>query len=364
MKKTKLLPFVLALLMLVLTGCGVASTTVDPAPNTSEPSTSNADGPEEVHYIRLASAMNENDLTANPVGPATVYFMEQLKERTNGEYEVQIYLNNQLGSTADEIIGGCQTGAFEMVNYIVSNWSGYTTAFKALNIPYLFANADVVDAFIDSEMGEAIRQQCLEDTDIYILSFGDNGFRNVTNDKKEIHLPSDMKGMKIRTMSDPYQIATMEAFGAAVTVVPYSEMYSSLQQHLIDAQENPFTNIYSSRVYEVQKYVTATNHQYTFSGLFISYEYLKSLPEDIQEIIIQLGKEHEEMARQGSRELQGVARKNIEDYGCIVTDLTDEEFDAFRDTAKTIWEPIREELGTEYFDQLVSTVNEIEDSLK
>lgn len=359
MKKIRLLAFIMAVLM--LSGCGAASTT----PTTeSAPVKTTETSSDEVTYIRLASAMNENDLKVNPVGPATVYFMEQLKERTNGRYEVQIYLNNQLGSSADEIIGGCQTGAFEMVNYTQGNWSGYTDAFKALNIPYMFSSNDVVDAFVDSDMGEVIRQKCLKDTDIYILSFGENGFRNITNDAKEIHTPADLKGVKIRTMSDPYQIATMEAFGASATIVPYSEMYSSLQQHLIDAQENPFTNIYSSRVYEVQHYATATNHQFTFSGLFISKAFLDSLPEDVQEIIIQLGKEHEEMARQDSRKLQEEARTRLEDYGCVVTDLTDEEFDAFRKIAKTTWGTIKEELGEDYFDKIVSTVEEIEASLK
>ena len=121
------------------------------------------------------------------------------------------------------------------------------------------------------------------DTGLHVMYVKDQSFRQVTTSGKEVVAPADFKGLKIRTQSDPIQMAAFEALGCAVTSIPFSELYTALQQKVIDAEENPWATIYSKQFYEVQKYAVQTNHIFTCVIMLMSPDFWNSLtPEDQQ----------------------------------------------------------------------------------
>ena len=158
------------------------------------------------------------------------------------------------------------------------SWADYTPAYAGLNIPYLYMDYDDAYAVLDSGLRQEWDQRAQADTQCIPLAHLDIGFRQLTANK-EIHSPADLKGVKIRTMVDPIQMNCWEAFGASVTPVPYAELYTALQQKLVDAQENPPSNIVSSKIYEMQSYCMKTNHNFTATIMAASPVFWSTLSE-------------------------------------------------------------------------------------
>ena len=199
--------------------------------------------------LKLSTTIKELELTTVPNGMGVQAMADYLDEQDGGVY-LDMYLDGVLGSSTDELLGGAQTGAFDMVALSFGNWGDYTDGFAALSIPYLFTSSEQVYAYIDGPEGDAMKQQVEEDTGMVVLAFLDVGFRNITNSRGPIKTPDDVKGLKLRTQNDRYQIAALEALGATCSVISFSELYSSLQQGLVDAQENPIINTYTNKFYE------------------------------------------------------------------------------------------------------------------
>lgn len=215
-----------ALLVVSMAGCG--GTPSEP------PGEEGNDGGGETVVIRVNSAFNSATVDETANGIAALEFVDRVAERTNGAYEIKLFMDSQLGGSTDQIVGGLQTGAFEMCTKAVGDFGEFTDAFMPFNFPYLYSSPEVVHAIIDGPVGDRIRQDCIDDIGIRVLAFTELGYRHVTNSKHPIKTPDDMKGLKIRTMNDPYQIAAMEALGAAVTPMSYSEVFTSLQTKVID----------------------------------------------------------------------------------------------------------------------------------
>lgn len=344
--------FLAMLLMLSMVGCGGGST--------EDPGAGGEDG--EPIKIRVNSAFKSATLMETANGIAAAEFVDAVAERTNGEYEIQLFMDSQLGGSTDQVIGGMQTGAFEMCTKAVGDFGEFTDAFMPFNFPYLFSSAEVVQAVIDGPVGERIREECIEDTGIRILAFTELGFRHITNSKHPIKTPEDMQGLKIRTMNDPYQIAAMEALGASVTPMAYSELFTALQTKVIDAQENPCQNIWTEKFYEVQDYMTTTKHSYTIQMVGISEAYFQSLPEDVQQILLEEGRNMELRNRE---ELERIDNEQLEELKKVmeVYEPTDEELAQFREVASTSWGEAAEAMGEEYYNLLLSEVEKAEAAL-
>ena len=208
-----------------------------------------------------------------------------------------------------------------------------------------------------------MKQQVEEDTGMVVLAFLDVGFRNITNSRGPIKTPDDVKGLKLRTQNDRYQIAALEALGATCSVISFSELYSSLQQGLVDAQENPIINTYTNKFYEVQDYMTLTRHAYTCTILAISRESLDKLTPEQQQLVLDAGKVAQDTAREKLVEVEDdyleKLSKEMEIY-----DPTQEELEAFQKVAMTSWDIIEQDMGSEKFNEIVNAAQEIADSLK
>ena len=348
--------FLATLIVISMVGCGGT-----PSEASGDGGDGGADG--DTVVIRVNSAFNSATVDETANGIAALAFVDAVAERTDGTYEIKLFMDSQLGGSTDQVVGGLQTGAFEMCTKAVGDFGEFTDAFMPFNFPYLFSSPEVVHAVIDGPVGDRIRQDCIDDVGIRILAFTELGYRHVTNSKHPIKTPDDMKGLKIRTMNDPYQIAAMEALGASATPMSYSEVFTSLQTKVIDGQENPCQNIWTDKLYEVQDYMTLTKHSYTIQMIGISEAYFQTLPEDVQQILIEEGHNLELRNRE---ELEAIDSAQLEELKKVmdVYELSDEEYQAFRDIASTTWDAAKEEMGDEYFELLMSEVEKAEAALK
>ena len=351
--------FLMALLVISLIGCGG---TPSESSDEEEETTVETSGDEPI-VIRVNSAFNSATVDETANGIAALAFVDKVAERTDGKYEIKLFMDSQLGGSTDQVVGGLQTGAFEMCTKAVGDFGEFTDAFMPFNFPYLYSSPEVVHAIIDGPVGDRIRQDCIDDIGIRILAFTELGYRHVTNSKHPIKTPDDMKGLKIRTMNDPYQIAAMEALGAAVTPMSYSEVFTSLQTKVIDGQENPCQNIWTDKFYEVQDYMTLTKHSYTVQMIGISEAYFQTLPEDVQQILIEEGHNLELRNREKLEEIDNAQLEELKKV-MDVYELTDEEYEAFRTVASTSWDAAKEAMGDEYFELLMSEVEKAEAALK
>ncbi len=309
--------------------------------------------------IRFSSNATESAFKTQPMGLGIMKFIDEVQKRSNGRVEVKLYKGGQLAKSAEEVIGGMQNGVFEMANWATGNFGEYSKAYLPLDLPYLFTTDAGYYKFIDGPIGQKMDEQVLKDTGIRMLGYLDLGFRHITNSKRPITSPDDMVGLKIRTMTDPHQMAAMKALGAAPTPMAYAEIFTALQQKVIDAQENPIVNIYIARFYEVQKYMSLTSHGYGFTGIVISDKFFKSLPPDIQKII----SESAELAEKYSREVKDkVEAEQLQAMSkhMEITKLTPEQLKAFQAKAQVTWPDIKKDIGAEYYDQVMNEVAKIE----
>ncbi|MEA4954439.1 MAG: TRAP transporter substrate-binding protein [Pseudoflavonifractor sp.] len=347
---------------LSLTACGGGQDAPSPSAASSDTGASSAPSGESIN-IRIASSSPtvefEGDGTT-ALGISTNYFVNEISKRTNGRITAQVFPDGQIASSTQEYIGGLQNGAFDMGILNCGSWGDYTSAFAGLNMPYLYFDYDTVYAVLDSEIGESWKEKAEADTGCIPLGYFDIGFRELTCNN-EVHSPDDLKGVKIRTMPDPIQTATWEALGCAVTPVAYSELYTALQQKMVDAQENPPSNIVSSKVYELQKYMVITNHNFTATIPAASPLFWNKLSADDQQLIRDVMIEAQNKGREKTAELADGFIKTVENSGNTqVINLTNDELKMFQDKAKTVWPMVEKQMGTDAYNKLLDFVDKYE----
>lgn len=222
-------------------------------------------------------------LPDDPQNVAANYFKKILEERSDGYYKVEIYPAKQLGDTRTQI-EGVQMGTIEMGDLESGPTSSFVIEEMLWDLPYLFRDIDHAHAILQGKIGKAIKEKWLE-IGIRCLDYNDGGFRYFTNSERPIKTPEDMKGLKIRVMESPVMIVSINSFGAAAVPMAFSEVYSALQQQAIDGQENPLNVIYTQSYYEVQKYLSLSEHFYYLRHYFINEAFFQNQPKNMQILI-------------------------------------------------------------------------------
>ena len=200
-----------------------------------------------------------------------------------------------------------------------------------------------------------MNERALKDTGLRNLVLGAIGRRHMTNSKRPIDQVSDIKGLKIRTQNNPLHILAINKLGAAATPIAYAELFTSLQQKVIDGQENPIANIFAQNFAEVQKYLTFTNHLYTAGAFVVNDKGIKSLPADVQKAI----QESARIAQDYSGpELMKTEAKMIEKLKERMTmnELSPEEFAKFRKLSEETWNEAAKRIGADYFNSIKSSI--------
>jgi len=247
-----------------------------------------------------------------PKGKAADYFAKRLEALSKGRIEVDVYPSSQL-YTDKAVMKALILNSVQMAAPSFSKFTRIVPQLSLFQLPFLFKNADQLHRVQDGVVGKQLEQMVTKKGYV-ALSYWDNGFKQLSSSKKAILLPKDIKGQKVRIMSSKVLEKQFEAVGANPQVMPFSEVYSALQQGVVDAAENPISNLYTKKFYEVQKYLTMSNHGYLGYLVVVSKTFYNSLPKDLQADLKQALKEATAKERIWAKQLNDSNLKDIKAY--------------------------------------------------
>lgn len=300
MKKGFAIGLIAAFLVLGLSGCGGRNEAAE------------VDGDHIVLKIGVSTA--ETD----PRNIAAQQFADEISEKTNGEVTAVVYPAGELGGDAELIDAlAVNSGKVDIVITDASNFATYEPKMGISALPFLFEDFDTAWAFMDSDV-EAEAEELLLHDNMRVLAHYCNGFRCVTNSIKPIEEPADMKGLLIRTPENPVIMATMSALGANPQPLSFSELYDALKNGVYDAEENPIPVIYNNKLYEVQQYLSVTNHIYSGMCFTISESMWQRLSPEQQEIVRSAALSSAEADRKANREQTETLADQLEAEGMII----------------------------------------------
>lgn len=289
--------------------------------------------------------------TASPEDTVTQLFAEKFADEVNrlsdGRMQIQVYANSTLGGDRD-LLETCADGD---IPFVVQNTAPQVTFMPDLavfDLPCVFDSLDDCRDKLDDPEFYNLVSDVYTDGGYHLLAIADQGFRVMSTNKK-VSSFTDFKGQKIRTMENPYHLAFWKSIGASPTPMSFSEVYIGLQQHTIDAQENPYEVIVSNNLYEQQDYVIETNHLPHLITLIVNDEFFQDLSEEEQEIMTEAANTALAYAREQSDSRISDKIATIEASGTEIISLTDDERTEMREAAQGVYEQIQEVVSPELY---------------
>lgn len=219
------------------------------------------------HAQTVKLTLGHGAAVGNPRHEAAVKFAEVVKAKSGGRIEVQVAPSAQLGDDA-AMVTALRTGALDLSANSQGAVANAVPEYAAFGMPFLFSSPAQAFKLLDGPLGKELADKSAE-KGLIVLGYWDNGIRQMTNNKRPITKVEDMKGLKMRTPPDATLVDIMQALGAEAQQIKFAELYVALQQGVVDGQENPLVNIYASKLYEVQKYLAMTNHQFQMTPFLI-----------------------------------------------------------------------------------------------
>lgn len=246
-------------------------------------------------------------------------FAKEVNDKTNGELTVVVYPSDQLGNQL-ESTEGVMIGTHDMVlssDTVLSNWF---PDMAVLNLPFLLNSGSDYLKVVNSEVGKHLESQ-VETQGAVVLGWWENGIRHVTNSKKPIEKPDDLKGLKIRVPEGEIYVDTFKALGAGPTVLSFGELYSALQLKTVDGQENPVAHIVTQNFNEVQDYASKTGHIHMGSPLLINKNLLERIPEEHRNTLVEVARSFGQKHVTLVEELEAKQWKELEDKGMKINEV-------------------------------------------
>lgn len=298
-----------------------------------------------------ASAQAERVIDVSlPLGPdsqqgvGVLKFGEELERLSDGRLSIEPHYNNALGAER-EVVEGMGFGIIDAGITSTGPMGGFVDQFMLFDLPYIFENHEHAYAFLDSEYGEQLAQLAEDQMNVKFLAWMENGFRHNTNSVRALNTPADLEGINHRTQESRVQVDTWEALGANATPMAWTEVYTALQQGVMDSQENPLPTIYDVNFYEVQDYLNLTQHVYSPAPLMMGLDLFDSFSEEDQTIILEAAQIALPFQREASQELEQRYLVQLEELGMTVTHP---DLEPFREAVRPVieqWSPtVGEEL--------------------
>jgi tripartite ATP-independent transporter DctP family solute receptor len=270
----------------------------------------------------------------HPFGLGVNKVAELVGAKSNGLMKAKGYPAGQLGAEVPSL-ASAQGGVIEMTVTSGSSVVGTVKDFALFDIPYLFANEKEADTLLDGPVGKSLLDK-LPEKGLVGLCYWESGFRNVTNSKRPIAKVDDVQGLKIRTIQNPVFLDTLNALGANAVPMPFTELYTSLETKAIDGQEGPYATIYTSKLYEVQKYLSPTQHIYGVVVVIVGKKFWDQLSGDEKKIMQDSCIEARDYERKVNREMGPKALAELKAKGMVFNELPPEEMAKFRAKVKPV----------------------------
>jgi tripartite ATP-independent transporter DctP family solute receptor len=296
--------------------------------------------------IRFGYGLNEN----SNQGRAAKLFAEEVAKASDGKLKVRTFGAASLGSD-DQMQSALIGGAQEMMVGSTATLVGITKEMAVWDTPFLFSSAEQADAVLDGPIGRQVMDK-LEEKGLVGLVYWENGFRNLTNNARPISKLEDFAGIKLRVMPNPVFLETFKLMGANAVPLPFSELFTALETKAVDGQENPFNTILSSKFYEVQKYLTVTNHVYSPWILTVSKRWWDGLSATEQNILMEAAQKARDFERQDTRAEAARALAELKDKGMQINEVDAAEVQRMREQAAPAIQKVVDTVGQQLFDQV------------
>ena len=297
-----------------------------------------------VEKMRLGHGLPED----HAVHKAVVKFADLVKERSGGEIEIKVFANGVLGGER-EMLEQVQNGVLEITKASASPLETFSTDYKVFNLPFVFRDRDHFFKVLTSPVGESILASSKKSGFIG-LAYYDSGARSFYG-KKPVNTPDDLKGLKIRVPEGNVFVETFNSYGASATPMSFGELYSALQLKTVDGQENPTTHVLTQKYYEVQKYLSITNHIHVAEPLLMSAKVYKTLPAEYQKALHEAGKEvavwmMKEIGSQEAKEIEEIKKR-----GMLINTA---DVNAFKEASKKVYAKFEPVFGKDLIADITS----------
>ncbi|MDP3834616.1 MAG: TRAP transporter substrate-binding protein [Hydrogenophaga sp.] len=300
--------------------------------------------------IRFGYGLNE----ISNQGRATKVFADEVEKASGGKMKIRAIGAAALGSDVQmqqALIGGAQ----EMMVGSTATLVGITKEMAIWDTPFLFNNAKEADVVLDGPVGQKVMDK-LQEKGLVGLVYWENGFRNLTNNKRAVTKLEDMDGIKLRVMQNNVFIDSFKTLGANAVPLPFSELFTALETRTVDGQENPYNTILSSKFYEVQKYLTVTNHVYSPWIVTVSKKYWDQLSKDEQKVLMDAAKKSRDFERQDTRAEADKALADLKGKGMQINQLSPAEANRMREKLAAVNAGIAANVGEDLWKETQAAV--------
>lgn len=286
---------------------------------------------------------------SHPYHLGLVKFAELVDQKTGGAVKIDIFPNAQLGDERANI-EDLQMGTLDIAVTSTGPLGNFAEDYLILDLPFLFTSYEHAHAVLDGEIGQALIAQ-LNDIGIVGGAFWENGFREMTNSKHPINTVADCQGLKLRCMENQVHMDAFSAIGIDPTPMAFSEVFTALQQGVIDGQENPIAVIYANKLYEAQKYLAITNHVYSPTMILFSKSVFDGLDPAYQTALLEAAKEAADYERAACEDNESSQIEEMKSYGMDVTYPDVSEFQA---AMASVYTKYADKFGQENIDAIVN----------
>ena len=293
----------------------------------------------------------------HPLGQGANKFSQIMDRLSGGKTKVRLYPACQLGSETQQIAavrGGVQDIA------IVSSAPVATIIkeFMLFDLPFLFQTEKETDAVLDGKLGQHLLD-LVKPKNMIGLCYWENGFRQLTNSRRAVNTMEDMAGLKVRVMQNPVYLESFKAMGANAIPMPMTEVFSALETKAIDAQENPITNIHANKMYEVQKYLSLTNHAYAPYVVLVSKALWDKMDTKERDNLRAGCNEARDFQRNLNRNLAAELLQDLKAKGLAVNQVSDAEMAKMRERTKPISDKFAQEVGAQIVAQAQQEIDAV-----
>jgi len=300
--------------------------------------------------IRFGYGLNED----SNQGRAAKLLAEEIAKASDGKLKVRTFGSASLGSD-DQMQNALMGGAQEMMVGSTATLVGVAEEMAVWDTPFLFESEKQADHVLDGPVGQKV-MDALEEKGLVGLAYWENGFRNLTNNVRPVEKLEDFDGIKLRVMPNPVFIDTFKLMGANAVPLPFSELFTALETKAVDGQENPYNTILSSKFYEVQKYLSVTNHVYSPWIVTASKRWWDGLSKTEQDIIMKAAQTARDFEREDTRAEAREALAKIKEQGMEVNKVSPEEIQRMREQAKPAIQTVIDTVGEPLFNEVQAAV--------
>lgn len=271
-------------------------------------------------------------------------FAKLVEAYTGGEIKLALFPNGQLGSE-QETVQNCRLGTLDFSVAAINNITPFSPTVGLFTLPYLIQSVDEAVTLTQGPIGDELVQNTIKSAGVRVLGWSYSGFRRLSNSKRPITKPEDLKGLTIRVPKNAIMIDSYKSWGVSPTPMAWDEVFTALQQKVLDGQDTPLITQYVMKFYEVQKYITKIRYVFLLEPLVISEQLFQRQSPEVQAILVRAGKEAQEFCRQFLILFEDSIEKELAAQGLEILDPADGEKEWIEKATKAVWPKFYKSIG-------------------